>query len=607
MALDFDSYDPVVIKRLHSAIDWSLEKIKDRRETRFDHLAQYVGHLYGEEAAEDSVPINMIGLGIDILQRFISPHSPQVCVGSNYRSLLPAAYDLELALNQESKRINLSSAFNTWVIEALLCMGVLEVGITSKDTPPDGEGYQYDPGHLFVDPVLFDRLILDMYASSWETMSYVGHDYQVPYEWVKDNPEFEKSIRDAIKPYDEGYSLDEADYQSEHLSRGDTSVETFMPMLALRQVYLPQHSKVLQFVVGQEEKRPLKETKWEGPEHGMYIPLRFGLVPGNILPNAPVLQWAPLHDQLNSLWNKVTDQGERQKTLLLIRGAAAADGSRIIKANDGDAIYSEDPGGAVEMSTGGANPQTFALAMQCKDTLDWFAGNLSALGGLAAQSETLGQDKLLTQAASGKPQNLQEITMEAQMQVFEDMAFWLYNDPISEYHLIKPIGNSGLSLETTWGPEQRGIDPSDPNSYEIDRRGELVRYDFTIDPFSNQARSPSQKSNLYMQYLLQLLIPGEQGMMAQGMGLDWEYIVKTVAKLNNMPEISRSIRFVEGEAYPERGQVEKPGMSPNTTRTNVRVNKPAATQQGKDQVLIQHLMGASSQPSEMAGLMRQAV
>ncbi len=136
-------------------------------------------------------------------------------------------------------------------------------------------------------------------------------------------------------------------------------METLFPMIELEQIFIPTEKLVLRFVAGMEEsspRSPLQIQDWRGPERGMYHPLCFGAVPGNLLPNAPVRQWAPLHHQLNSLWNKITDQGDRQKTLLLIRGAAAADGSRTVKAGDGDAIYCEDPGGIKEWTSGGANP-----------------------------------------------------------------------------------------------------------------------------------------------------------------------------------------------------------------------------------------------------------
>jgi hypothetical protein len=592
----FNPENPAHITQLHASVDWSIEQLAERRKTRLVDLGQYVGPDYsGENVADDSVPINMIELGVNILQRFLSSTRPQVDIGSEYERLLPSASDISLACNFESNRINLADTFNTWTIEALFCMGTVEVGLTVKDTPPDSEGYQYDPGHLFVDPILFDNNILDMCAKRPDLMFYRGHDYTVPLEWVKENEGFDKVVRESVTAPNPDHI--DRDIASESLSHDAYNMETLMPMITLRQLWIPSESLVLQFVVGQEEsspQMPLKMQRWEGPERGMYHDLCFGKVPGNLLPNAPVRQWAPLHDQLNRLWNKITDQGDRQKTLLLIRGAAAADGKRIVKANDGDALYSDDPGGCKEWTSGGANPQTFALALQCKEILDQMAGNLSSLGGLGKQSDTLGQDKLIAESASGKPQNLQELTLEAERKVFEDMSFWLKNDPVSEYQLVKQIGNTNESIEFTWGPADR------------EAMGELTRYNYTVDPFNRPNRAPSEKANDFIQFVMTVLAPNERSMVAQNMAIDWEFIVKTFAKFKGQPDIRRAIRYIQGENHPLRGEVEEPGMAATTTRNNVRHNVSDATARGKTQVLISSLMGAGSQPSEMASLARPA-
>lgn len=590
----FDPHNSDHIKQLTASVKWSKDQMKPFLQTRLDHLAQYTGHLYGEESATDAVPINMIELGVNTMQRFVASHAPQALVGTRYNELLPTANDLELAVNMEADRINLQEAFNTWTHEGLFRLGVLEVGLTTGDTPPDGEGYLFDPGRIFVDPILLDRFIPDMTATSWDLQSYMGHDYTVPFEWMKANDTFDAEVRDKVTaPNREDEDDDET--ASEEISGSRHGMEEFQSMILLRQLYLPREKLVLTFVVGQEGLGPLKVINWEGPERGPYHPLAYGKVPGNIMPNAPVPQWAPLHDQLNTLWNKVTGQADRQKTVLLVRGSAAADGNRVVESGDGAAIYSEDPSGCVEQSYGGADPKTLATAMQCKDLLDWFAGNLSSLGGLAAQSETFGQDRLLAQNASGKPQDLQKVTITAQKAVFESIAFWLYNDPISEYHIVKQIGNSGESFTYSWGPEER--------------MGDFTKFNFSVDPFSALVQSPSEKLNAYIQTLLQVLVPGEAGMSQQGMGLDWEFVVKTISRLSNQPEVRRSIRFVQGEQYPDGQPLSESAgarMPAATTRTNVRVNRPGATVQGKDQAMISHLLGASPQPAEMAALMRPA-
>ncbi len=589
MPVSFNPENPDHITRLHSAKNWSKEQLKDRRETRLGDYGQFVGPDYsGENVADDSVPINMIELTVDILSRFITSTCPQAEIGSEYESLLPSAADITLAVNQEANRVNLADAFNTWTVEALFCMGILEVGLTTKDTPPDSEGNLYDPGHLFVDPILFDSMILDMSAKRWEQQFFMGHEYQVPLDWAKGNPNFNPDVLEKITAPNPEHTNN--DIASESLSHDPRSMETLFPMITLEQIFIPTEGLLLHFVAGMEEsspRSPLQITSWTGPERGMYHPLCFGKVPGNLLPNAPIRQLAALHHQINSLWNKITDQGDRQKTLLFIRGAAAADGSRVVKGSDGDAIYCDDPAGIKEWSSGGANPQTFALALQCKEIYNEMAGNIQALGGLAAQSDTVGQDKIINQNAAGKPQNLQEKTLTAERKVFEDMVFWLRNDPITEYQLVKRIGDTNETIEVPWGPAERA------------QMGELTRYNYSVDPYSRPNRSPSEKSNIIMQFL-EVFLKAEPGMAQQGMGLNWEYTVKLLSKFAGIPEVRRMIRYVQGEQYPNRGPVEQPGMASTTTRNNVRHNVSEATAKGKSQVLISHLMGAGQQPSEMA-------
>lgn len=580
------------LTKLNSAVCWSIEQLRPHRERLFKHKAQYVGSDYGANSAPASVPINVIELGVNTLQRFIASRAPQVMVGSRYREMLPQAANMELALNQEADRINLGDTFNTWAIEALFCMGVVEVGIAASDTPPDGEGHLADPGHLFVDVVLFNRLILDMSVGEWSKQGYIGHDFDVPLEWVKYNPQFDPEVRERITAADktESRSVD-TDSDPEQLALSGSFMDQFEDTITLRQLFLPRQKLVLTFAVGQEDKRPLRVTQWEGPEGGMYHPLCFGKVPGSLIPNAPVPQWAPLHDMINTLWNKASAQAARQKTLLLVSGGAAADGSRIVKAGDGDAIYTDNPKGAENWSTGGANPETVGMALQSKGIWEFMAGNIPALGGLAAQSDTAKQDQMLRTSASGRTDDMQQITIEAQRRVFEDMAYWLYTDPLSEYHLTKTVEGTGYHVTSVWRPE--------------DRTADFTTYNFTIDQYSARPRSPQEEANEFVSYL-QLLGNFMPMMEAQAMTLDMEWVIKRLAKLTHMPDLARAIRYLEGEAYPERGAVEKPRMPQSTERHYVRENRPAATRQRQDEVLAQHLFGLKKQPSEMASLVRTA-
>ena len=84
--------------------------------------------------------------------------------------------------------------------------------------------------------------------------------------------------------------------------------------------------------------------------------------------------------------------------------------------------------------------------------------------------------------------------------------------------------------------------------------------------------------------------------------LEVQKILDMVAKFSDFPELSEIVQFVQPSEMPGAG--EAPGMAPNTTRTNVRVNRPGATEGAKSQLMQQVLAGGKPQESEMAAMGR---
>jgi len=584
--MPFDPEDPVKIANLLDSVEWSQKRLQKRREQRLDHLKQYVGHHYGEEGAPDNVPVNMIELGVNIFQRAVAAHAPKAMIESNYPELLPAAADMELALNQEASRIRIKDSFNTCAREALFCMGLMEVGITTKDTPPDGEGYLYDPGHVFADPILFEDSILDMTSKFWDQQSYLGHEFSVNFEWAKDNDQFDSKARAALTNSSEYIGLSE-DVRSESLSQGSrATMDEFEETIRLRQLFLPRQQLVMLFSAT-GSRLPLSIIQWEGPERGPYHRLSFGDVQGNLVPLAPVPVWIDLHDMVNRLANKAGRQAERQKTITGVRGSAEDDGNRVLEAKDGQMIKLDDPDSVREFKFGGANQETLGMVEWSKKVLETMGGNWPSLAGLGASSRTVGQDKLINEGASARLSDMQQTMVQFQSDVMKDLAFWMWNDPISEYHLNKPIQGTKYSVPIVWSPETRV--------------GKFTDYLFKVNPYSGLPVSPEQEASEFLQLLTNFVLPAMPYMQQQGIGLNWEDIFKTIAKYQNKPELLRALVFTQGEQQP------KPQLPPkqaSTTRNYVRENRPGASYSGQQDVMIRQLFGGQSQQSEEDAMAR---
>jgi hypothetical protein len=578
----FDPEDPRELSKLCNAIEASDEKLRPHREQRRGRLKQYVGKWYGDDGAPDNVPLNMIELGVNIFQRGLSSHFPRARVTSDYDELLPEASNMQLALNQQAERLNIKDAFNTCAVDALFSAGMMKIGITAGETPADGEGYLHDPGNVFADPVLFEDVILDMSAKRREKMAFVGDKFSVPLEWAKENSNYDKEARKeltASEPY-ENDSID-SNLGRDHLDRDE-----FEPMVNLRQIFLTRHNRVLVLAPGNPRKI-LQQIEWNGPEGGPYVWLGFGKVPGNLIPLAPVPLWSDLHSMTNELMNKAWRQADRQKTFTAIPPAGVADANTIVDISDGEARFFNEPDKIKEISTGGANRETLAMSQLAKSLLVYMGGNWDALGGLAAQSRTVGQDELLASGAGGRMQDMQQTMLEFQVEVYRHLAFWLWEDAISEYHLLKPVADTKYSVPTIWRPENR--------------KGRFFEKNFKIGVFAEQNRTPAEQGSLYRQLVAEVLMQAAPMMQQQGMGINWEYVIKTLGEYANTPELRRSVIYLNGEQTPQ-GSPQDAGMPAQTKRTYERVNRPAASRPGADATLINTLMGGGAQDSEMSAL-----
>lgn len=69
--------------------------------------------------------------------------------------------------------------------------------------------------------------------------------------------------------------------------------------------------------------------------------------------------------------------------------------------------------------------------------MSYIAGNLDVLGGLSAQSDTLGQDRILNQSANQRINDMQSRVYSFTTKVIEALGWYVWNDPTLERNLEK--------------------------------------------------------------------------------------------------------------------------------------------------------------------------
>jgi|GEM_PF-933995 len=532
-----DFRDQKALGRLKNALAWSDQQLSMFRQKRMDTLQQYVGYHYGAGGATDKVPINLIATGVNVYQRQVSVAEPQAHISTPYKELQASAAEFKLAVNQKLAKLNAETALNTAGLEALFMLGCVEVGI-------DGEG---EP---FIEPVLFDDLILDMSAKSWGQIGYVGHRFRMPAEWVKKNPAYNKAVRESVVPSEvfssTGDGNGDSETQSQTLTMGGTrKVEEFQDHVELTQLYFPGEKMKIVYA-GNDPTKLLSSVKWKGPSYagtdatkvGMYHFHSHMQVPGNLMPVGMVQLWRDLHDVVNRLANKAFRQAERQKTLLAVKGNAAKDGERIRSAGDGDAIIVENPDDCQEKSTGGANQQTLGTVAWAKNLANYMGGNFDAQAGLAASTDTVGQDTLLANAAGGTVSEMRKQMLKFARCVIADLAWWMWTDPIGEEPVSRKIPGATEQLTFKWDRSRR--------------KGDFLQYNFDIEPYSASHRTPQERLQMLDTLMGKFIAPHLEGMMANGMMLDYENLIKTAAELSGMPEFAHLIIYQSGEQSPNQ-------------------------------------------------------
>lgn len=565
------------VKRLRQAMTCSMRKLKPFREERMHGIRQMCGLHYGDNAAPDNVALNMVELGTNIYSRQVVARAPRIMASTDETSMRPEATDLEVAVNWRIKDMRLEFTLKEAFMEAMFCQGIVKVG----------DDYSNPEPNVFAMPVYFDDWIQDMESRRADEWTFCGNRYRLPLEDVQNDESLDRKLTRHLKPSQMfGMGIENAD-RSNELTRGTEGIyDEYIDHVELWDIWLPRERVVLTLSAEHESMEPLRIAEWSGPKRGPYHILGLGDVPGNALPLAPVQLWIDLHELINRLFNKLSRQADRQKKNTLVSKNAQDDGEAYRQSGDGEMLGVNNPGDFTEIASGGIDNSNFAFMIQAQQLLKQLGGNWDSLGGLGAQTDTYGQDKLIAESSSQRLNDIRDRMTNFAMNIVTDIAEYEWKDPITEKRFKKKIPGTEYEVDVKWDPQTRS--------------GDFFRFNIDIEQYSMQQQTPATKLNQFNQFMQGFILPSLPMMQQQGKGLNFDEIINIYAKWGDMPELFRiltNVAPVEGEKMQLRG-------SPVTRRENVRVNRPGATNQGQEAALMQMLLGGQPQQAEMAAMGR---
>jgi len=526
-----DLHDQQARGRLLTAIKTSREKMDPFRRVRKELIRDYVGSWYSEEGARNKTLVNLMNQTARIYTVVLAANNPQVMVSTPSVENWPFAKRFEVNLNKLISDMELDVTFRAIVLDAFFCIGCGVVMMRDTDTRFHGlleseEDVWLDPGEPWLNRVAFDDLILDMPAKELSKMRYCGHRYRADFEKVKSEPGYDKKVQAKLTPTKK-HSIDGSDTTRDIAPGTGTDDDELKPMIWLQDIWIAENKSVATMAVDLDLP-PLLERDWTGSQAGPYKFLSLGNVPDNIIPASPAVNLKGMHDLQNRLHRRMESDSDAHRVINVYPPSAHDDAERMRTAKRNSWQRMNDPKSIQQVEFGGVDQRDQALAAFIQDEYDRFAGNLLAMGGLGAQSSTVGQEEMIHGQVSRMEADMRMAVVGFASECILDLGRLMWEDQTLELKTALPVGNSGREVSSDWMPDYR--------------QGEFEDYDFRVEPYSMVFKTPEQKLQELFQVLREMA-PLWPMFQASGAALDAEAIVDEVARLKNRPEFKRFITF----------------------------------------------------------------
>lgn len=528
----------------------------------------HAGSGYGQNRGDRfETMLNLMNQTVDAYTMSLVANRPRVLLTTRYPELKFFAKKFELGLNNLIEEIRLEETLARWVLDAFFGVGIIKVHLANSAPVQLEQGIWMDPGIPFASNIPLDNFVFDASATVWQNVRFAADWYRIPFEDLKSDLYDQEAVSEnELQPSTKGHTDPD---RLERISRGEeVDQDEFTPMIDVADFWVPQDGKIYTWAIDpvhpfRGKGLPIAEMDWDGPEFGPYHLLGFGDVPENIMPTSPASHLSSLEKLINNLMRKGARQAKRQKQVNLYSGAGAETAKKMQRASDGEWIMATDPNEVKGWRDQGVDPTNHQFMMGCIEMFDRMAGNLSAMLGLGAQADTLGQEKLIHGAVSSKEAKMQLKVLAGTTRLIRDLGWLLWQDKVRVQPGMIPLeGAPGYEIDATWSPDHR--------------EGDFPHYNFNIDVYSMPYQSPEQRAQSLMMVMQQFYFPLEAQIVAQGGMIDIQELSNVLADLTNQPYLKEIVKFLNVVPDPaESPQSELGGKPANTTRSYIQKRAPA--------------------------------
>jgi hypothetical protein len=472
---------------------------------------------------------------------------PKHVVETPYLAARQYAQSIGLALSLYDKKQAIPNIYRTVIVDALHSLGILKTGIESGGdvlslaNEADGST-KIDNGQIYTERVSFENFVFDPDCREYLFLDarFLGNIIRVPRQVLLDSGQYDEDL--VMRLPRDSYSSD-INNSAAVLTMGNinaTENADFEDVVKIVEVWVPSANAVVT-IPGYKDfdcEDYLRVADYYGVKEGPYTFLSLTIpIPDNPLPVPLMRVLFQLEMSANRMAVKISNQADRQKSILLYRAQESESAKKIVDAADGETIQMDDPTAVNTINLGGQVNSNEEHLDTLLTQLNMLAANVETLSGVSSAAKSATAANILQQNASVGLADMQNAVYGMAAQEARRRAFYIHTDPLLNVILAKRVQIPGQMTTNEQGRPQWATPPSVQEIQEFltpeQRNGDFLDLAFTIEPES-MARVDSkmrlQQETAFCTQLLPAVVGAAQISQQLGMAFDAAQMLSMMAK-----------------------------------------------------------------------------
>ena len=588
-----DLLDMLSPKEIIATAQRGYKRFEPNRMTAMVTIKSAAGQYYGRsEGKMCDQPLALSFNATRVLLPSLVMSFPRHLVSTPFLPARQYAQDLAQALSIQDRTLKVDEVYRRVIVDALHTLGIMKTGIASGGTiveleEEDGKN-SIDTGTIYTERVSFSNFVADPDSREYlfSDAKFVGDIIRIPRKVLLDSGLYdndlveELGVQQKTGPYSNAAKISMRQTEMQENDALEDIVE-------ICELYIPSANAII--TIPGDFKRMdkfLRITDFYGvkDQSGPYTFLSLTVpVPDNPLPPAFMSVLLDLEMKANRMEEKLSNQAERQKDVVLYQPDFTDEASLLRDAADGDMIACSDPNNIKLTSWGGqqqANEQHLQMLL---DQYNSIAGNPDTLSGSQSDAKSATAANILQQNSATVLSDMKDAIYKAAASEARKRAFYIHYDPFLNQTITRRQMSPGQLVQSPQGPHW--ISPPSMKEVQVvltpeKRSGEFLDMVFQIEPESMgrvDSKTRLQQEMMFCQQIMPAVSAAAQIFQTLGIPFDVPVFllqiaddmgIKWLSQVLFSPEIqqqtTQNFLSLQQQTGESGAAASKPGQPPNT-------------------------------------------